>query len=62
MLFIKITKLIFVGIKCDNFSDINFFVKMPGIALGAIRGDLTVPGAGDWVSVGRQEFIHDITL
>ena len=35
---------------------------MPGIALGAIRGDLTVPGAGDWVSVGRQDFIHDITL
>jgi len=31
---------------------------MPGIALGAIRGDLTVPGAGDWVSVGRVDKLY----
>ena len=26
---------------------------MPGVVLGAFRGDLTVPADGDWVSVGR---------
>jgi len=31
---------------------------MPGVVLGAFRGDLSVPADGDWVSVGRVEKLY----